>query len=126
MSLVFANTRVLYKRAFRLEFFCIILASLLVKCFFSEQFISFVIGSLIAFIPQIAFIVYALYFKHQAPVADKAKVLYQSEGIKLVLTIILFAFSFSLLQLKPLGLFVGYFIFIILNNLLPTLLNLKN
>lgn len=126
MSLVFANTRSLYKKAFMLECFFIMLASLLVKCFFSEQFISFVIGSFIAFIPQIAFIVYALYVKHQAPITHKAKVLYQSEGIKLALTIILFVFSFSLLQLKPLGLFVGYFIFIILNNLLPALLNLKN
>ncbi|MDU8924969.1 ATP synthase subunit I [Pasteurellaceae bacterium LIM206] len=126
MSLVLANARKVYKKAFATEVMLLLISSVFVYVFFYEQISSFLLGALIALLPQISFIGYALYVKHNEPIENKAKVLYQSEGLKLVLTVGFFGLVFVCFTPKPAGLFLGYFLFIVLNNLLPALLNIKS
>ncbi|TDQ57713.1 ATP synthase protein I [Mesocricetibacter intestinalis] len=126
MSLVLANTKRLYIKAFLVELLLIFICAGIVYLLFAHKFSSFLLGSLIAFVPQIAFIGYALFIKSHVPVENKAKVLYQSEGLKLALTVSFFILVFVCLKPDFAGLFTGYFIFIILNNLLPLLFNLNS
>ncbi|PJG82522.1 ATP synthase subunit I [Caviibacterium pharyngocola] len=126
MSLVFDNTKKLYKKVFVTEIFFIIILSLFVYFLFTEQFLPFLLGSLIAFLPQIVFIGYALIIKGNAPIENKAKVLYQSEGLKLALTVGLFILVFAGFKPDFAGLFSGYFIVILLNNLLPVFFNITS
>ncbi|WP_044469506.1 ATP synthase subunit I [Mannheimia massilioguelmaensis] len=125
MSSVFIQTKNVYKKTFLIEFFFIFIGTWITYFCFTDQVFSFLFGALIAVLPQIAFIGYALYLKGNQPVENKVKVLYQSEVLKLVLTVILFIIAFYFFALKSMALFLGYFIFIVLNNLLPALLNSK-
>ncbi|PVX39246.1 F0F1-type ATP synthase assembly protein I [Pasteurella langaaensis DSM 22999] len=126
MSLALTNARQLYRKAFAIELIFLFILTALCAFLAREQLISFFLGSLVAFLPQIGFIGFALYLKKNEPVTHKAKVLYQSEGLKLVLTVGLFIAAFLCFNPKPAGLFIGYFIFILLNNLLPIALNMKH
>ena len=121
MSVVISNVKNLYKKALIIEFFCVFLL-IFVFYFFSEQGLSCLLGVLAALLPQILFTAYFLYFQQKQSALNKAKVLYQSEGLKFGLTISLFILFFKLFDIQPLGLFIGFFITIFLNILIPVLL----
>lgn len=122
MSRVLANTLNLYKKVFLLEITFLLLISLFVFYFFFAQFLAFVLGALTALLPQMGFVAYALFKQGN----NKIGILYKSEGLKIILTIVLFSFILIWFKSSPLGLFSGYFLFVFFNSIIPMLLYRKH
>lgn len=83
---------------------------------------SFLAGALSSFLPHCAF-VYWIFFK-SAKNQQKVTAFYRSEGIKWLVAILLITASFTLVpNLQLLFYFVGYFLALCLNIMLPIMLN---
>lgn len=124
MSVVLSNAKNLYKKALIVEFFCLVFLVIIFYVFYRTQMVSCLLGALTAFLPQVAFSCYFLFFQSQVT-QNKAKLLYKSEGLKIGLTVGLFVLVFLLFDVQPLGLFIGYFLTIALNNVIPILFTLS-
>ena len=126
MSIILKNAKILYKKSLVIEFFCLVFFILMFSFFYKEQAESCLLGVLAAFLPQVVFASYFLHFQQNQAVQNKAKLLYKSECLKIGLAVCLFVLVFLLFDVKPLGLFVGYFLTITLNSLLPIVLTVLN
>ncbi|MGV6988061.1 ATP synthase subunit I [Testudinibacter sp. P80/BLE/0925] len=122
MSAVLDKNKKLYSKVFIIEFALILIGYALFYLLQSALSLSFLLGSVIAWLPQMVFAVYVFYLQADSPIANKAKILYRGEGIKIALMIILLLLVFINIELNPIVFFAGYFCFILLNNLLPFVL----
>lgn len=123
MSAVLDKNKARYRQIFIIQGMIIVIIALL---FLSSSGAlsarSFLIGALIAWLPQTFFVYYVFYLRANAPITEKAKILYQGEGIKIGLMILLLILAFINLELSPHRFFAGYLGLILLNNLLPFVL----
>lgn len=78
---------------------------------------SFLVGAMSAFFPFVFFV--ALFFFVKNPQKMNIKRLYVGEILKLLLTVVFIILFFELFKINSIVFFVGYFISILLNNLLP-------
>lgn len=78
---------------------------------------SFLVGAMSAFFPFLFFVV--LFFFVKNPQKMNIKRLYIGEALKLLLTVAFIILFFELFKINFIVFFVGYFISILLNNLLP-------
>ncbi|MDG6897487.1 hypothetical protein A6A19_05715 [Actinobacillus delphinicola] len=78
---------------------------------------SFLVGAMSAFFPFLFFV--ALFFFVKNPQKMNIKRLYIGEALKLLLTVAFIILFFELFKINFIVFFVGYFISILLNNLLP-------
>ncbi|URL06626.1 ATP synthase subunit I [Avibacterium sp. 21-595] len=122
MSKILQQTRKQYYRILVIEGLLISLLTLSAFLLLTDaQFLSLFAGMICAFVPQLCFL-WIMFSKNKKDLSQQVKRLYQSEGIKFGITVILF--SICLLNLNPilpLPLFSGYFGVIIANNLFPLL-----
>jgi ATP synthase protein I len=124
MSAVLDKNKKLYTKVFVIELALIIIIYVLLGLLQSVSSLSFLLGALIACLPQVFFVIYVFYWHAAARVEDKLKVLYQGEIIKISLTIVLLLLVFININLNPILFFAGYFCLILLNNLLPFVLRI--
>lgn len=117
MSIVQIKAKKLYKNSLVFTFFCLILVNFYFYIFYPTQLLSCIFGSFVAFLPQIVSSYYFLYFQQKFAIQHRAKLLYQTEGLKIGLTVGLFILVFLFFEIKPFGLLVTYFLTILLNNI---------
>ncbi|TNH09455.1 ATP synthase subunit I [Testudinibacter sp. TR-2022] len=122
MSAVLDRNRKLYHKAFIIELALILIVYALIGLLQPAFSFPFLLGALIGWLPQLVLVVYVFYLRANLQPEHKLKALYQGEGIKIVLTIILLLLVFINIDLTPLAFFAGYFGLILLNNLLPFVL----
>ncbi|WP_032093266.1 MULTISPECIES: ATP synthase subunit I [Pasteurellaceae] len=84
--------------------------------------VSFVLGAISVFIPHCFFAASVFFTERQY--ANKLSAFYRGEVIKFVFTIILIIVAFKLfLSMNFIAFFAGYFLGLVLNNLLPFLIS---
>ncbi|TYA28542.1 ATP synthase subunit I [Aggregatibacter actinomycetemcomitans] len=123
MSIVLAQARAKYKKSIYIEFFVgLVLSSIIALLANTESAVDFCLGFFAAFIPFFIF-VYVVFYRNQ-DLSKKLTALYRGEAIKFVLTILLIIFSFKWLSVTYfIVFFTGFFTALMLNNIIPFLLN---
>ena len=122
MSRILQQAKVQYKKTVQIE----IIVALVVACFFSfwniRSAVDFLLGFCSALIPFCAFVYVVFYYKQDF--STKLTALYRGEAIKFALTIILIAVAFKWFAIASyIAFFAGFFIALMLNNIIPFLLN---
>ncbi|AAK03571.1 ATP synthase subunit I [Pasteurella multocida] len=119
MSKVIYQAKKQYKIALGIEL-GVLLASLI--CLLGYQWqvaISFILGSSAIFIPHCLFVWFVFFTKKQQ-FSNKLTTFYGGEAVKFISTIFLIVLAFKLFNsMHFIAFFVGYFITIVLNNILP-------
>lgn len=123
MSAVLDKHKRLWYKVFIVELALILVICTLLYALKPTLYISFLLGSLVAWLPQVALVGYVFYLRSNSPFIDKAKILYQGEAIKIAVMIILLLLIFINITLNPIVFFSGYLGFILLNNFLPFVLS---
>ena len=123
MSRVLAQARAKYKKAILIElFFVVVLGSVIALLSNAQSVVDFCLGFFSAFIPFCVF-VYVVFYCNQN-LSKKLTTLYRGEAIKFVLTILLIIMAFKwLLVTYFIVFFTGFFVALMLNNIIPFLLN---
>lgn len=120
MSKVIQQSKKIYQRAILVESIILIILYTVITIFEPKFSLSFLLGALAGFIPQLGFVGYIFYFVEKNSIQNRVKILYQSEAVKIGLNIFLFALLFLLFKsIEPIGLFVGYLGSILFNSILP-------
>ena len=123
MSRVLAQARAKYKKAILIElFFVVVLGSVIALLSDTQSAVDFCLGFFSAFIPFCVF-VHVVFYCNQN-LSKKLTALYRGEAIKFVLTILLIIMAFKwLLVTYFIVFFTGFFVALMLNNIIPFLLN---
>lgn len=121
MSRIIQQAKIQYRKAIQIE----LVIMLLLACFFAfwqmRNGIDFLFGFLSALLPFSVFVYMVFYRKQQ--LSTKLNTFYRGEAIKFVLTIALIILSFKWLLVTNFVIFFsGFFIALMLNNLIPFLL----
>lgn len=121
MSRIIQQAKVQYQKAIFIE----IVIMLLLACFFAlwqiKSALDFLFGFLSALIPFGVF-VYVVFYRKQH-LSTKLTALYKGEATKFVLTIVFISISFKYFSVTNFIIFFsGFFIALMLNNLVPFLL----
>lgn len=121
MSRIVQQAKIQYQKAIQIE----IVIMLLLACFFAfgqmKNALDFLLGFLSALLPFGVF-VYIVFYRKQY-LSAKLTALYRGEAIKFLLTIILIIASFKWFLVTNFVIFFsGFFIALMLNNLIPFLL----
>lgn len=121
MSAVLKRAKQFYCKAMTLEFVICLSLTLVIAVFCSfYQAYAFLLGTLIAFLPQIIFIYYVLFRKN----AQKVTALYRGEGLKWLMTIVLMVVVLkTVTSLNMILFFTGYFLGLFCNGIFPIFLN---
>ena len=122
MSRVLTQTKNRYKKTILIEIGIILILSVLLAFWNRKSAVDFSLGFLGAFLP-FCFFVYVVFYRKQN-LSTKLTALYRGEIVKFILTIILISVAFKWLVIKEFILFfIGFFMALMLNNLIPFLLN---
>ena len=122
MSRVLTQTKNRYKKTMLTEIGIILVLSVLLAFWNGKSAVDFGLGFLCAFLP-FCFFVYVVFYRKQN-LSTKLTALYRGEAIKFILTILFIAVSFKWLGVSRFFLFfAGFLIALVLNNLVPFLLN---
>ncbi|OOF84938.1 ATP F0F1 synthase subunit I [Rodentibacter ratti] len=121
MSRIIQQAKIQYRKAIQIE----LVIMLLFACFFAfwqmKSAFDFLLGFLSALLPFSVF-VYIVFYRKQY-LSAKLTALYRGEAIKFVLTIVLIIASFKWFLVTNFVIFFsGFFMALILNNLIPFLL----
>ncbi|MGC6405934.1 ATP synthase subunit I [Bisgaard Taxon 45] len=85
--------------------------------------ISFLLGALAIAIPHSLFVWFVFFTKKQQ-ISNKLTTFYRGEAVKFISTIFFIVLAFKLVDsIHVIAFFIGYFITIVLNNLLPFLVS---
>lgn len=123
MSAVINRTKQHYRKALKSESLIIFALFALLMVWKGNPSLSFLAGCLAIFLPYCLF-VYWIFFKKTAKNQSKMTAFYRGEAIKWLTTIALIILSFYLLpSFKVIWFFVGYFVTLLLNNLIPFVLS---
>ena len=121
MSAVINRAKQRYIKAIKWEMAIIFLSFPAVIAVQSELNFSFLAGAISSFLPHCVF-VYWIFFK-SAKFQQKMTAFYWGEGMKWLMTMVLIILSVILLPaLKVLFFFAGYFVALLLNIVLPVML----
>lgn len=125
MSIEINNTKKLYQKVFLVEL-GLLISALIGFYFFEPAMIKSVLfGFLVAFIPHLIFTLFVIYKAKKSNVNKKLSILFQGEGIKLILTILgcIMVFKYSTIKIGVF--FAVFFATLLFNGMLPILLNKK-
>ena len=123
MSRVLAQARAKYKKAILIElFFVVVLGSVIALLSDTQSAVDFCLGFFSAFIPFCVF-VYVVFYCNQN-LSKKLTALYRGEAVKFALTILCIIAAFKGFHVSEFILFfAGFFVALVLNNVVPFLLN---
>ena len=122
MSKVLAQAKNRYKKAMMIESVCLVVFGLLVALWQGKGAVDFGLGFICAFVPFCAF-AYIVFFRKQ-DFSTKLTALYRGEAMKFMLTIVLVSVFFKWFYISHFILFfIGFFVALVLNNIIPFLLN---
>lgn len=123
MSAILVQTQEIYKKSLLIEFMSINVCFLCLLFYGLNSALSFFLGAVSTFIPQIT-LIFWVYFRRQK--GQKVIALYQGESIKFAMTVLFTLSVFGLYQtISFLLFFVGFIVGLVLNNLLPLYFQLK-
>ncbi|AHG74534.1 H(+)-transporting two-sector ATPase, F(0) subunit I [Mannheimia varigena USDA-ARS-USMARC-1296] len=123
MSTVINKAKSQYRKALMLEAGILVFITLGFFLGFGYAGFSFLVGSLASFIAHCVF-VYWVFFRNSAKDLTKMTAFYRGEGIKWLVTILWIVACFKWIpNLNFVLFFVGYFIALLLNNLIPFVLS---
>ncbi|MDY4281392.1 MAG: ATP synthase subunit I [[Pasteurella] mairii] len=118
MSAVIKRTRIKYQLALGIEIVCFLVIFGLLAAWQWNNALSFILGASAIFIPH-CFFVTLIFFTRQEYNRNLTK-LYRGEIMKFILTVVCLIACFNLYSsIAYATFFVGYFICILLNNILP-------
>lgn len=122
MSRVLTQAVTKYKTSIYIEFFIgLVLGSIVILLLDIQSAVDFFLGFFSAFIPFSIF-VYVVFYRNQH-LSKKLSAFYRAEALKFTCTIVLIIISFKWLAVEHfITFFAGFFIALILNNLVPFLL----
>lgn len=121
MSAVIKQARSKYKISLLIEFFVFISVFALLSIGNYQISLSFLFGALSVFIPY-CFFVFLMFFIKQGCI-NNLKMFYYGEFVKFILTIVFVVLVFKIFAINFIAFFVGYFFSLLLNNLLPFMVN---
>lgn len=122
MSKVLTQAKNRYQKAMMIELICLVVFGLFVALWQGESAVDFSLGFISAFVPFCAF-AYIVFFRKQ-DFSTKLTAFYRGEALKFILTIVLVGVSFEWLSISHFILFfIGFFVALVLNNIIPFLLN---
>lgn len=123
MSRVRQNTRRHYLIALPLELSLLLLSVLPVWGFFPKDGLSYGLGWSVSFIPQALMVLWVFFRRNVNPSPQqqvqqmyRGEILKWGTGISLIVGVLMFYRA-----LEPLAFFIGYFVGLVLNNLIPVL-----
>ncbi len=123
MSAVINRAKQHYAKSLKVEGVILLLISIGLLGVKGNVSISFLTGSLASFLPFGLF-VYWVFFKKSAKNSQNLTAFYWGEGIKWMATIILLIIGFTAIpHLHIWAFFVGYFLALLLNNVIPFMLS---
>ncbi|SPY34175.1 ATP synthase subunit I [Pasteurella canis] len=123
MSRVIAQAKKKYKISIIAECFILLITALVLMSWQWQTAISFYLGAMAIFLPYCVF-VFLVFFRKKQQFSNKITYFYYGEGIKFLLTIVCIIATFKFFSsMQPIAFFSGYFIAIILNNILPFLVD---
>ncbi|MFA9488016.1 MULTISPECIES: ATP synthase subunit I [unclassified Mannheimia] len=126
MSAVINKAKSQYRRALGIEVGAILVLAFILFLCKGNMVISFLAGGISSFVPHCVF-VYWVFFRNSAKDRTKMTAFYWGEGIKWAIAIVLMIASFTLIpNLQFLVFFVGYFLALFLNIVLPMFLSRKS
>lgn len=118
MSAVINQTRRKYQLALGIEIVCFLVIFGLLAAWQWNNALSFILGASAIFIPHCFFVLLVFFTRQEY--AKKLTALYCGELVKFVLTILLIVLFFKVfLSINFIIFFLGYFISILLNNIVP-------
>ncbi|MBE2896822.1 hypothetical protein HPC38_08055 [Pasteurellaceae bacterium HPA106] len=122
MSTVMAKSQQLYKKVLFITLLLILgLTALLWG--FEFQSGSFLLGCAIAWLAQVAFVVFLFARQQTLLLNAKVKALYQAQGLKFGVTVVLFIVVLRTVNIHAGAFFSGYLLVVLFNGLLPFLLS---
>lgn len=123
MSTVINQAKQHYVKALKIEIMLLLLFSLGLFLWQANFGCSLLAGGFAAYLPFGLF-VYWVFFKKSAKAQSKMTAFYWGEGLKWVATILLLIISLKWIpDLHILSFFAGYFVALLLNNLIPFVLS---
>ena len=121
MSRILSHAKKNYRKAIVIESLLLVVFYLLIYGWQRQSAVDFSYGFLSAFLPFCTFIFIIFYRKQNF--STKLTALYKGEAIKFVLTIVFISISFKYFSVTNFIIFFsGFFIALMLNNLVPFLL----
>lgn len=125
MSIEINNTKKLYQKVFLVELVLFVFTMIGCYLFDPEMSKSVLFGFLVAFIPHLIFTLFFIHKAKKGNISNKLSVLFQGEGIKLLLTILgcIIVFKYSIVKIGVF--FAVFFATLLFNGMLPILLNKK-
>ncbi len=122
MSRVLTQTKNRYKKTMLIEISVILILSVLLAFWNRKSAVDFGLGFLCAFLP-FCFFVYVVFYRKQN-LSTKLTALYRAEAIKFILTMVFIIIAIKwLLVINFLAFFVGFLLALVLNNVIPLILN---
>ena len=122
MSKVLTQAKNRYQKAIIIESVCLVVLGLFLAIWQGESAVDFCLGFISAFVPFCAF-AYIVFFRKQ-DFSTKLTALYRGEAMKFMLTIVLVSVFFKWFYISHFILFfIGFFVALVLNNIIPFLLN---
>lgn len=122
MSRILSQTKRNYIKALVVEAVLFVVFSLLVAIWQTQSAVDFSYGFLSALLPFCAFVAIIFYSKQNF--STKLTALYRAEAVKFVLTMVFIIIAIKwLLVINFIAFFVGFLLALVLNNLIPLILN---
>lgn len=123
MSAVINKAKSQYRRALGIEVGVILAFAFFLFLYKGNITISFIAGTVSSFVPHAIF-VYWVFFRNSAKDRTNMTAFYRGEGLKWLATILLIVGCFKLVfPMDFVWFFMGYFIVLLLNNMIPFLLS---
>ncbi|MBE2894647.1 ATP synthase subunit I [Spirabiliibacterium falconis] len=123
MSAIMVKSQQLYRKVLTITLLLALGITALLWLLNKEWSVSFALGSIIAWFAQVAFAIFLFIRQRSLVLNEKVKALYQAQGIKFGLTIVLFVIVLRTVHIHAGSFFSGYLILILFNGVLPFLLS---
>jgi len=122
MSYILSHAKKNYRKAIVVESLLLVVFSFLMVGWSKQSAVDFSYGFVSAFLPFCAFVGIIFYSKQNF--STKLTALYRAEAVKFVLTMIFIIITIKwLLVINFIAFFVGFLLALVLNNLIPLILN---
>ena len=122
MSKVLTQVKNRYQKAIIIESVCLVVLGLFLAIWQRQSAVDFGYGFLSAFLPFCTFIFIIFYRKQNF--STKLTALYRAEAIKFILTMVFIIIAIKwLFVVNFIAFFVGFLLALVLNNIIPLILN---
>ncbi|MDP8034122.1 ATP synthase subunit I [Pasteurella atlantica] len=119
MSAVINQAKQTYLKAIRITLYILIVSSISISVVKFNSLSSYILGTVAGFIPHCLF-TYWVFFRKSSQEKQQITVFYTGEAIKWLVTIVLLILIFKFyLKIDVIVFFLGYFLILICNSLVP-------